>query len=270
MVKLKQDPNKKHYFSEVDPSEYAEIVAKAIDDEIEILAWEQGKSDAAEKFTAKAYDAASRKITLQTTGGLLSKLSSSKLPEKDIFLKIGSGKFQFFSTSVFHQDPETKDYYFALCHSVFKTLQRQNYRLQASAHIKIQFRIDDDTLHDGLDISAGGTAFTVSEEEAPRYAKDTVFEDCKLGLNKEKFSIPRAKVAGSWPVKDTEDNPTGELKVGVAFEGLTADTEEAMFKAINGEARAEEMRKKMLEQKLKKGSGWITGCGPQAAGGRCR
>ena len=55
-------------------------------------------------------------------------------------------------------------------------------------------------------------------------------------------------------MKDTEDQATGEVKVGVAFEGITDDTEEAMFKAINGEARAEEMRKKMLEQKLKKGA----------------
>ena len=254
MVKLKQDPNKKHYFAEVDPSEYAEIMAKAIEDGIEILTWDQGKSDSAEKYTASSYDAASRRVTLQTAGGLLSKLSSSKLIDKHIFVKIGSGKFQFFSTSFFHQDPETKDNYFTLNHTVFKTLQRQNYRLQASAHIKIQFRIDDDTLHNGLDISAGGTAFIVSAEEAPRYEKGKVFEDCKLGLNKEKFNIPRAKVAGSWPVKDTEDQPTGEMKVGVAFEGITDDTEEAMFKAINGEARAEEMRKKMLEQKLKKGA----------------
>lgn len=254
MVKLKQDPNKKHYFSEVDPSEYAEIVAKAMEEEIEILTWEQGKSDNAEKYTAKAYDAAARTITLQSTGGLLSKLSSSKLIDKHIFVKIGSGKFQFFSTSFFKQNPETKEYQFSLIHSVFRTIQRQNYRLQASAHIKIQFRIDDDTLHNGLDISAGGTAFIVSAEEAPRYEKGKVFEGCKLGLNKEKFNIPRAKVAGSWPVKDTEDQATGEVKVGVAFEGITDDTEEAMFKAINGEARAEEMRKKMLEQKLKKGA----------------
>ena len=47
-----------------------------------------------------------------------------------------------------------------------------------------------------------------------------------------------------------EGNVTDEVKVGVAFEDISDDTEEEMFKAINGEARAEEMRKKMLEKKL--------------------
>lgn len=253
MVNLKQDPNKKHYFAEVRTDEYAEVMSKSIEDKVEILAWEQGKSEKdVEKYFVKKYESETFTVILESGGGLLSKLTSSKLIDKDIFIKIGSGKFQFFTTTIFKQDPKTKEYQFNLNRSVFKTLQRQNYRLQAGTHIKIQFRIDDDTLHNALDISAGGTAFIVSEEEAPRYEKGTVFKDCKLGLNKEKFSIPTAKVAGSWPIKDTEDKPTGELKVGLAFEDITDDTEEAMFKAINGEARAEEMRKKMLEKKLNK------------------
>jgi TATA-box binding protein (TBP) (component of TFIID and TFIIIB) len=251
MVNLKNDPNKKHYFAEVNPQEYPEIMNKILEDKVEILAWEQGKSDKdVEKYTAKSYDKDSFTVSLKSTGGLLSKLSTSKLIDKDIFIKIGSGKFQFFSTTVFKQNSESKNYELVLNRSVFKTLQRENYRLQTGPHIKIQFRIDDDTLHNALDISAGGTAFIVPEEEATRYEKGTIFKDCKLGLNKDKFNIPTAKVAGSWPVKDTENKPTGELKVGLAFEDITDETEEAMFKSINGEARAEEMRKKLLEKKV--------------------
>lgn len=253
MANLKTDPNKRHYFAEVQPEEYAEIMKKVMEDKVEILAWEQGKSGSdVEKYLAKSYEKGEGLITLETAGGLLSKLSSSKLVDKEIFIKIGSGKFQFFTTSLFTQNPETKAYELKLNRSVYKTMQRQNYRLQANPNIKIQFRVDDDSLYDCLDISAGGTAFIVSEEEAERYQKGAVFSECKLGMNKAKFEIPTAKVAGAWPVKDTEGEPTGEMKVGIAFENVSNDTEEAMFQAINGEARAEEMRKIMLEKKASK------------------
>lgn len=251
MARLKQDPNKKHYFAEVEPSELKEILDKCINDKIEIKVWEQGKSDKElETYFASGFDPSTRTVFLTSAGGFLSKLSSSKLIDKDVFVKIGSDKFQFFSTTLFKQDPETKAYSIHLTRSVYRTLQRQNYRLQASSHIKIQVRIDEDTLLNGLDISAGGTAFIVPEEEKPRYDKGTIFKDCKLALNSAKFNIPTVTVAGSWPVKDTEDKPTGEWKIGVSFADITDDTEEDLFKAINGEARADEMRKKMLEKKL--------------------
>ncbi|MCR9206529.1 MAG: hypothetical protein NXH75_18240 [Halobacteriovoraceae bacterium] len=250
-----KDPNKKHYFAEVDPGDYKEIFEKAVSDETEILIWEQGMSEKeAEKYFIQSYDSSSYTVHLKTAGGLLSKLSTSKLSNKDVFVRVGTGKFQFFTTCKFIHNKEEKSYQFVVNRTVFKTMQRQNYRLQAGPNIKIQIRIDEDTLLNGLDISAGGTAFIVGPEEAPRYQKDTLFKDCKLALNKEKFSLPTVRVAGSWPIKDTENNPTGEMKVGVSFEDIPDDTEEAMFKAINGEARAEEMRKKMLEKKLNKGS----------------
>jgi hypothetical protein len=205
-----------------------------------------------ETFIPKSFKASGSVLEISSAGGLLSKLSTSKLTDKEVFLKLGSDKFQFFSTSILEYDKESKVYTLSITRSVFKTQQRSNYRLKAGPHIKVQFRIDDDTLLDGLDISAGGTSFIVSAEEAPRYVKDHIFKDCKLGLNSEKFNIPSAKVAGSWPVKDTNNEETGEVKVGVAFSDITDDTEEALFKCINGEARAEEMRKKMLKKKIEK------------------
>jgi hypothetical protein len=256
MARTKNDANKKHYFSEVDPSEMPDIFAKAISEEIEVKIWEQGKSEnEVESYLPKAFNPETRVLEVASGGGLLSKFSSSKLIDKDIFIKVGSDKFQFFSTSILEYDKETKKYTMAVTRSVFRTQQRTNYRLQSGPHIRIQFRIDDDTLQEGLDISAGGTSFIVSAEEASRYVKDHVFKDCKLGLNNDKFNIPNAKVAGSWPVKDMNNEETGELKVGIAFSGITDDTEEALFKSINGEARAEEMRKKMLQMKMEKKKG---------------
>jgi c-di-GMP-binding flagellar brake protein YcgR len=253
MARTKKDANKKHYFSEVDPSELAEVFAKAISDEMEIKIWEQGKSEKeVETFVGKDFTPETRVLEVAMAGGLLSKLSSSKLTDKEVFIKVGSDKFQFFSTTILEYDKDSKKYFLPITRSVFKTQQRSNYRLQKGPHIRIQFRIDDDTLQEGLDISAGGTSFIVSEEEGPRYVKDHIFKDCKLGLNNDKFNIPSAKVAGTWPVKDSNDQPTGELKVGIAFGDITDDTEEALFKSINGEARAEEMRKKMLQKKIEK------------------
>ncbi len=253
MTKLKNDKNKKHYFSEVEPSELTEICGKIIEEEIEIKAWEQGKSDKeVETFIPKTYSADDRILEISLGGGLLSKLSSSKLLDKDIFIKIGSDKFQFFSTSILEYNKDTKTYFIVLSRSLFKTQQRTNYRLQSSTYIRIQFRIDADTLKEGLDISAGGTSFIVPKEEASLYQKNHIFKDCKLGLNSEKFNIPSAKVAATWPAKNASDEPTGELNVGIAFEDLTPETEELLFRYINGEARADEMRKMMDKRKKDK------------------
>lgn len=252
MAKIK-DPNKKHYFSEVLSEEFPPIFEKAIAEQTEVLLWEQGMSEKdAEVFLVGSYDAMLKKITLKSkTKGFLSQPTTSQLANKKVFVRIGSGKFQFFTTSTLVENNQ-KNYEFTIKEALYRTLQRQNYRLQAGPKVKIQIRFDDRTLKDCLDISAGGTAFVIKEFEAIRFKKDKVFKNCKLGLNKEKFFIPTVKVAGSWPIKDSEEMLTGEIKIGLSFEDVPIEIEEEMFKAINGEARAEEMRKKMLDFKKTK------------------
>lgn len=251
MSKKTIDPNKKHYFAEVDPSEVDGIIAKARAEEVEILIWEQGKSEGSnEKYRISQYSPETKIVSLTSSGGLLSKLAStSKLMGKEIFVKIGSGKFQFFTTSLLEQKQDSKEPSFKLSRQMFKTLQRENYRLHASTSVKIQFRINEAFLYNALDVSAGGTAIVIPIEEKDQYPKDKVFKNCRLGVNTGKFDIAEAKVVGQWPMKDNLGNETNELKVGIAFQNLTSDTEEELFKLINSEARAEEVRKMLLEKK---------------------
>ena len=255
MAKLKQDPNKRHYFTEVSPQETLDVFKKAIEDKHEIKVWEEGKSEEeVESFTIKAVDQKTHLITLIPHGGLLSKLFTSKLIDKSVFLKIGSGKFQFFSTAEMSVDKATKDHQLKLTSPLFKTQQRSNYRLMASSQVRIQFRLSEEILHDALDISAGGTSFIIPKKDQDHYTKGTIFDGCRLGLNKTKFDIPQATVVGQWPAdkpNDDEEDTEEYVKIGVSFTNLSKDAEEELFKVINSEARAEEMRKTMLERKQK-------------------
>ena len=96
MAKIK-DPNKKHYFSEVLSEEFPTIFEKAIAEQTEVLLWEQGMSEKdAEVFLVGSYDAMLKKITLKSkTKGFLSQPTTSQLANKKVFVRIGSGKFQF-------------------------------------------------------------------------------------------------------------------------------------------------------------------------------
>ncbi len=253
MAKLKQDPNKRHYFTEVTPQETLDVFKKAIEDKHEIKVWEEGKSEEeVETYTIKDVDSKTLKITLIPQGGLLSVLFTSKLIDKSVFLKIGSGKFQFFSTAEMSYDKSVKENQLKLTSPLFKTQQRSNYRLQASSQVRIQFRISEEILHDALDISAGGTSFIINKKKQDEYTKGKEFVGCRLGLNKNKFEIPHAAVVGQWPADAPDPEDTEEyIKIGVSFVNLSKDAEEELFKVINSEARAEEMRKTMLERKQK-------------------
>lgn len=245
-----KDPNKKHYFSPVPKEEVSSAMSKMVEEKSIVRIWFQGKSEKeVEEFDCVKFDDSSFTLFLKMKGGLLSKFSSSKLIDKDIFVKVGEGKFQYFTTSILRQNKEDKTYYVKLSRDVYKTQQRSNYRLMANSFNKIQLKIDDDRVLDGLDISAGGTSFLIPEDDLEAFPKEHYFNDCTLKFNRLSFKIPKVRVAGHWENKDSLGEYTGQYKVGVAFEGLTSETEEALFKHINGEARAEEMRKKLQEMK---------------------
>ena len=248
----KKDANKKHYFQPASGEEADNILDRQVNDKSPVKIWQEGKHEkGVEEYICDSYNPQAKKLVFSTSGGFLSKLSSSKLVDKDVFIKIGEGKFQFFTFARLHYDKENKNYFVIVTHDIFRTQQRENYRLQANAHNKIQFKIAEGVVHDGLDISAGGTSFFVHVDEKDKYVKETIFENCTLRFNRKDFTIPKARVAGLWEQKDIEGNVTDELKIGLAFMELGKATEEALFKHINSEARAEEMRKKMAEQKKK-------------------
>ena len=80
MVQLKQDPNKRHYFTEVPANEALEVLRKAIQDKVEVKIWEEGKSEEeVETYLAVQVDEKTLLTNLEHQGGLLSKLFTSKL-----------------------------------------------------------------------------------------------------------------------------------------------------------------------------------------------
>ncbi|MDC1173959.1 PilZ domain-containing protein [Bacteriovoracaceae bacterium] len=246
-----KDANQKHYFTPVDDEEKFSMMERACEDKWKVFLWIQGKSDKdVEEFECISFDTENSRLNLKSSGGLLAKIGTSKKAGKEVFMKIGEGKSQYFTYSALTYSKEKKEYFVVLNKDMFKTQQRSNYRLMASRFIKLKFKIDDDHILDGLDVSAGGTSFVINDpEENEKYAKDAEFPDCELHFNGKKFAIPKAKIVAQFPEKDKAGNPTGKMCAGIAFMDLSSRTEEDLFIHINGEARAEEMRKKLAKPK---------------------
>lgn len=246
-----KDANQKHYFTPVDFEEICTVMERACEDKWKVFIWIQGKSEKdVEEYDCASFDVETKRLNLKSAGGLLAKIGTSKKAGKEVFMKIGEGKSQYFTYSPFTYSKEKKEYFVVLNKDIFKTQQQSNYHLMASRFIKLKFKIDDDHIFDGLDVSAGGTSFIIVDpDDNEKYAKDVEFPECELHFNGKKFIIPKAKIAAQFPEKDKAGNPTGKMCAGVAFMDLSSRTEEDLFIHINGEARAEEMRKKLAKPK---------------------
>jgi hypothetical protein len=245
----KNDANKKHYFSMVEPVEVSSVLEDSSKEAQSIYLWLEGqKEEQLEEFELTSFKSEEKTLALKVKGGFLSKLGKSKLTDKEVYLKINFNKFQYFSYSTLKYDSESKEYTLRVVNDFYRSQQRSNYRLNAGPFITLQFKINEEvfTAHD---ISAGGTSFTIPEDKLQSFPEGEIFKDCMLRLNRDKFNIPQAKIAKTWPDKDKNGEPTGNFKVGIAFIDVPKDTEEELFKSINGEARAEEIRKSLLNKK---------------------
>jgi len=230
-------------------------MADAVSSTVSAFLWKKGQSEKdLEEFEIVGFDKDSKTLSMKSTAGFLSKLTGSKLTGEEVFFRVTMSKLQFFSYSNLDYDKEAGLYTMIVKNDFYKSQQRTNYRIMSSPHIKIQLKIED-TVFDCLDLSAGGTSFMIQDTEQEHFAKEKVFKDCMLRFNREKINIPSIKIMGQWEQLDTEDQPTGEIKLGIAFFDLPKDIEENLFKEINGEARAEEIRKNL---KAKKSPGQTT------------
>lgn len=244
----KKDANKKHYFSIVEAEDVQSALASCAKDSLSAFLWDQGQKESdLEEYEIAGFED-NKKLILKTKGGFLSKLSKSKLIEKQIYIKFNFEKFQYFTYGVLNYNNEDKTYFINIIRDVYRSQQRSNYRLNANAHVKIQFKVNDE-VYDAHDISAGGTSFSLSEDEKDKYPEGEIYKGCMLRLNRDKFEIPQAKIAKIWPDKDPAGNPNGIFKVGIAFIDVPKHIEEELFISINGEARAEEIRKNMRLKK---------------------
>lgn len=240
-----KDPNKKHYFDLVSKDEQVKSFTSLSASEIEVTVWCKGESEEkAENFEIMTYNPDNGIFILESKGGFLTKLTGSPHANKEILVKIPCGKVHYFTNTFLHYDKITKEYSFKIENDVYISRQRTNYRLMANQYNQIQFKIDEEVF-DALDISAGGTSFIIADTQKERFAKGKVFDDCTLRFNRVNFNIKHARIAGAWEQKTSGGDLLPEIKLGVAFEDLPPDVEEALFKHINSEARLEEVRKKM-------------------------
>lgn len=241
------DDNKKHYFAIMPKAEVSSFLESLGKMTSETIMWKQGQTaEDAETFTILRYEAASNKIYFKTAGSLLAKLKTSSLTkEGQIFFKVNFDKFQYFTSGKLSFDKGTSEYNMVMRNDIFICQQRTNYRLKSSKFTRIQFKIDGEVF-EGLDISAGGTSFIIAPSERERFAKEKIFSDCTLRIVNTDFQIPQVKIAGAWEVKDGNDNLTG-VGLGIQFVNVDSKLDEELCKAINSEARAEEIRKSLKQ-----------------------
>lgn len=247
---MAKDANKKHYFSVLgDQGKVKTLIEEIGKDPSDITLWKQGQTpEEAETYQKDGYDSENLSLILKAKGLMAKFKTSSLVNEKIVLLKATVDRTQYFCTGKLDYDKASASYTFKVTGNFYFSQQRSNYRLTAGKHVIIQFKMDDEVF-DCQDISAGGTSFLTELSNKERFVKGKIFENCTLRLNREQFQIPQAKVAGAWDIKDDEENVTG-LGFGIQFVNLSAKLDEDLCKHINSEARAEEIRKTLLEEKI--------------------
>jgi hypothetical protein len=249
-----KNSNQKYYFSVALEDERSSFFEKAASDALIAEIWQKGQDkDKVEEFDITSFDHETKKLHLKFKGGLLSKLTGSKNKDQNILIKISFQSIYIFTSSKLTFNKDDDSYEAIVDQDIYKSQQRSNYRLNANRFILIQFKIDNEVFS-ALDISAGGTSFTIPAEMKDRFVKDAVHEGCVVRLANMNYIIPESRVAGIWDhaFKDEKGNIIEGYKVGVAFIDLPKKTEEELFLTINTEARGEELRKKALEKKAQK------------------
>lgn len=218
---------------------------------VEVILWKQGqKPEEAEKFQLLEYQESHKLLTIKGKSLLTKFIASSLCKDETVLFKAIYDRFQYFASGKLEFDKATTNHSLHLTGSLFVSQQRSNYRLQATRNVRIQFKIDNEVF-EGLDISAGGTSFIANPADQERFSKGKFFENCILRVNRMDFTIPQVKVAGTWPVKDDEDNVTG-MGLGIQFINLPTQLDEDLCRHINSEARAEEIRKSLEEEKARR------------------
>lgn len=245
------DPNKKHYFDRVTKDELKSIGDQLAKEEAEVTVWIKGASeDDVETFSCTGFTPESLTFDIeQKKSGLFSKLLKSNKIDKEVFVKIENFKSYIFATTVLNYDKDKKHYTITLKTQIYKTLQRQNYRLSADSQNTIQIKLSEGVIYDGLDISAGGMSFMIPATRIDEYQKDKVFNNSTVRFNRERFNIEETKVAGLWPIGRSINEEVDFYKVGLAFSKMSLIVEESLFKHINSIARVQEMTKALSEKK---------------------
>jgi c-di-GMP-binding flagellar brake protein YcgR len=243
----KKDPNKRHYFQEVTPEEFAETILMqcSLEESEPLTVWEKGESeDEAELYKAIDYYPNPKIIKLQPTGKLVTKITGSLKAGKQVLIKVPvEDKINYFTGGRLKFHPEDLTYSLEIQQEIYRSQQRGNFRLNASDVIPIQFKIDEQVF-DALDISTGGTSFIIDQIDAERFAKGKLFKECTLRFDRKNYYVPLAQIAVQIPLPDEAGKTSGRIKIGISFKDLPRKTEDELYIKISTEARGEEMKKK--------------------------
>ncbi|MBT3584563.1 MAG: PilZ domain-containing protein [Halobacteriovoraceae bacterium] len=236
--------NKMHYFETLKKEDRDEVIQKEVDSKTPFICWLKGKEKKAETFEPSHYEIASSTIYLEAKGGMLKSITGSSLKDKDVLVKIPSKDLIYFTTGPFKYDKESKKYYLQLKHDFYISQQRRDYRLNCNSFIKLQLKVDDEVF-EVMDVSAGGASYSAGNDNLTRFEVGKEFKICRLRINRFQCDIPLVKVVKCWPIKDDKGEPSGDTAFAVSFSGLDKKTDEELCREINGEARADEIRRKV-------------------------
>ncbi|MDD4973608.1 MAG: PilZ domain-containing protein [Bacteriovorax sp.] len=243
----KKDPNKKHYFQPATPEEFAEsmLMQCSLEKAEALTVWEKGENeDQAELYIAVEYFPHPKIIKMKPTGKLVTKITGSQKAGKQVLVKVPiEDKINYFTGGRLKFHPEDLTYSLEIQQDIFKSQQRGNFRLNSSAVIPIQFKIDEQVF-EALDISTGGTSFIIEDGDKERFTKGLLFKECTLRFDRKNYYIPLAQVAVLIPMLDADGKVSGKIKVGISFKDLARKTEDELYIKISTEARGEEMKKK--------------------------
>lgn len=243
---LQHDPNKKHYFTQLSVAETTTLINEICSQKLIIQVWPEGGSEKnIEEYTFQKFDE-EKKLVFLKSKGLLKLITTSKLAGKKIFAKFQIDEDSYFTHAKLNFSPETSLYNIPSEITIYKTVQRKDYRLDAGPHTKIKLKVSENVVLDCNDISAGGTSFTTTKDKKPHYPKGKIFENCILRLNTEIFEIPKVKI-----MSHIEKDGKEEVKIGMAFLDLDEDSDIKLCKMINVEAKGVEIRKIMLNNEKK-------------------
>lgn len=238
------DKNKKHYFDKIGPESYAEAFNGLLSEEDpEVVVWAKGNEEIVEEFVPTQYKGDEKAIYLRKKGNFLDRISGSDFVDREVLAKFIVDRYKYFFTAKLFFSPQAKEFKLSIAGDFYKSQQRANYRLDADENNVVQLKMNN-YLHNGMDISAGGTSVTISDKDSALYPKGKVYSPCELTYNGKKYVIPAVKIMGVFPMKDQNGVEGNIYKLGLAFLNLSKETEEALFKQINSQIRTQEVKKK--------------------------
>lgn len=199
-AKKLKDPTTKYYFNKLIGDELFELLALAVENSVEIIAWLKGQEKDIQIYYPAKLDKTEERLYLEYSPALL-KSKESNFIKHNIFLKMNMGKFFIFGHGKLFFENEK---YFLKTSSVFyKSQQRENLRLEAAPdlNIKMQIKIGED-LFEINDASASGASFFIPPEKINNFPLGKTLSKIVLNLEDESFKIPRLEVIKEIEVKN--------------------------------------------------------------------